>query len=201
MARVPRLKVNGGFLWARDAAGQFRLPAVDSEGFEWDPYWPVLGISFDDAQAYCEWYAERTGIAVRLPTEEEWEKAARGTDGRLYPWGNRFDPTFCKMGASRPGRPVPERVGTFPADMSPYGVHDMAGLVGEVCDSPFGADPELRVVRGGHFAVTSDVACRVTHRQPVPRGVPSLHVGFRVVRDPPEPVTNIQRRMVRPSFL
>jgi serine/threonine-protein kinase len=201
LARVPRLKVNSGFLWNRDAAGVFRMPAVDGEGFEWDPYWPVFGISFDDAQAYCEWFTERTGMAVRLPTEEEWEKAARGTDGRLYPWGNRFDPTFCRMAASRPGRPVPERVGTFTSDVSPYGIHDMAGLVSELCDAPFGGDPDLRVVRGGSFMTTSDVACRATHRLPTPRGVPSLHIGFRLVRDPPERTTNTQRRMIRPSFL
>lgn len=199
-ARVPRLKAGSGFLWYRDQNNQFAMPAVDSEGFQWDLYWPVLGISFDDAVAYCAWYAQRTGVVVRLPTEEEWEKAARGTDGRLYPWGSRFDATFCKMAASRPGQPVPERVGSFPSDISAYGVIDMAGLVSEYCDSPFGRDPALRVVKGGNFRSTSDIGCRVTHREATPQNLPNLAHGFRVVRDPPTGGSATQRRLVRPRF-
>ncbi len=200
-ARVPRLKAQSGWLWGRDACGRFAMPEVGSEGFRWDPYWPVLGVSFDDAVAYCAWYTERTGLAVRLPTEEEWEKAARGTDGRLYPWGNRFDATFCKMADSRPGQASPERVGSFPADVSPYGCFDMAGLVREYCDSPYGGDDALRVLKGGSFSTTSDIGCRVTHRLAVRRHAPSLENGFRVVREPPAaPKDTTQRRLVRPRF-
>ncbi len=199
-ARVPRVKAGAGYLWPRDASGQFQLPEVDSEGFHWEQYWPVLGISFDDAQAYCEWYTRRTGVAVRLPTEEEWEKAARGVDGRYYPWGNGFDATFCKMGNSRPGQPHPERVGSFPSDVSPYGAFDMAGLVREYCGSTFGADPELRVVRGGHYATPSDTSCRVTYREAVAPGIPSLVHGFRLVRSPARESGGTQRRLVRPRF-
>ena len=198
-ARVPRVKAWSGGLWPRDASGQFALPEVDSEGFRWDPYWPVLGVSFDDAQAYCAWYSERTGVAVRLPTEEEWEKAARGTDGRLYPWGHRFDTTFCKMVGSRAGQSMPERVGSFPADQSPYGCFDMAGLVREYCDSPFGGHESLRVAKGGSYATTGDIGCRVTHRLAVTPALPALDHGFRVVRDPPVGAST-HRRMVRPRF-
>ncbi len=199
-AHVPRVKANSGYLWPRDAQGQFQLPAVDSEGFRWEPYWPVLGVSFEDARAYCDWYTRRTGITVRLPTEEEWEKAARGVDGRFYPWGNRFDATFCKMANSRPGQPLPERVGSFPGDISPYGIIDMAGLVGEYCDSPFGGDASLRVVKGGSYNTPNDTGCRVTGRLAVVPNVPALDRGFRLVRTPAGGPTATKRRLVRPRF-
>ena len=198
-ARVPRLKAAAGHLWSRGPDGRFRMPPVDAEGLCWEPHWPVIGISFDDALAYCAWYSRAADVDVRLPTEAEWEKAARGTDGRLYPWGNRFDALFCKMAGSRPGRPAPERVGQFPTDCSPYGIFDCAGLVSEYCDSPFAADPALRVLKGGSFATTTDVGCRVTHREAAARDTPDLRCGFRVVRDPPGG-TGQTRRLVRPSF-
>ena len=190
---APRLEADGGYLWVWGPDGRFGLP-VGTE-----PYWPVYGISFDDARAFCAWYSQRTGVPVRLPTESEWEKAARGTDGRLYPWGSRFDATFCKMAASRPGPPVPERVGSFPADVSPYGVYDMAGCVREYCDSPFDADPDLRVAKGGSYQAQADVNCRATHRVPIFPAQPGLANGFRLVRDPPESKAPA-RRLIRPSF-
>ena len=201
IARSPRLKADDGFLWVRGADGSLQIPAVDREGFRWDPYWPVFGISLDDARAYCEWHTQRVGIAVRLPTEDEWEKAARGPDGRAFPWGNRFDATFCKMANSRPGRPSPETVGSFPTDCSPYGLFDMAGLVCEYCDSPFSAEGELRVVRGGNYQSASELACRVTQRAAVRPDAPSLTCGFRLVRDPPVAQVTTQRRLIRPQFL
>jgi serine/threonine protein kinase/formylglycine-generating enzyme required for sulfatase activity len=88
---------------------------------------PVHLVDWYDALAYCAWVSERVGAQVRLPTELEWEKAARGVEGRFYPWGDRFDPTFCLMRESRPHTHQPEPIGTFPLDESPYGVRDMAG--------------------------------------------------------------------------
>jgi serine/threonine-protein kinase len=199
-ARVPRLKRDAGHLWSRDEGGQWVLPEEDTEGLHWHPHWPVFGISFEDAQMYCAWYTKRTKVPIRLPTEAEWEKAARGPDARLYPWGSRFDATFCRMAESRSGQPSPERVGQFPSDRSPYGVFDMAGLVREYCDSPYGHDPDLVVVKGGAFDTTSDVGCRVTHRIATPRGVPKMAHGFRVARTPPKAVVSTQRRLVRPRF-
>lgn len=199
-ARVPRLKAQSGFLWTRGPDGRLRMPPVDSEGLRWQPHWPVLGVSYDDALAFCDWYSRVSGTAVRLPTEAEWEKAGRGTDGRLYPWGNRFDALFCKMAGSRPGRPSPECVGQFPTDCSPYGVLDLAGCVSEYCDSPFAADPAVRVLKGGNYGTTTDVGCRVTHREAVARDVPDLRAGFRLVRDPPGGAGGRQRRLIRPTF-
>lgn len=88
---------------------------------------PVCLVDWFDARAYARWLSGRTSSTLRLPTELEWEKAARGTDGRMYPWGDRFDPTFCKMRDSRPFAQQPEPNGTFASDESPYGVRDMAG--------------------------------------------------------------------------
>jgi serine/threonine-protein kinase len=99
---------------------------------------PVCLIDWFDARAYCRWVAKRSSAIVRLATELEWEKAARGVDGRAYPWGDRFDPTFCKMRDSRSFAQQPEPNGTFPIDESPYGVRDMAGGMREWVGDIFG---------------------------------------------------------------
>lgn len=201
IARMPRLKVHTGHLWIRDEHGQIAMPQTDSEGLAWQVYWPILGISYDDAEAYCAWYAQRTGDAVRLPSEAEWEKAARGTDGRLYPWGNRFDAAFCKMASARADRPTPESVGSFPSDVSPYGLYDVAGGVAEYVNTPFGADDAVKVVKGGDYLTQSEMVCRVTHRRAVLRDTPSLRRGFRIVKEPPaERNSGGGRRLVRPRF-
>jgi serine/threonine-protein kinase len=110
-----------------EGAARKMFPA--GQGHEWNV--PVRVVDWFDATAYCRWRSEREGVAVRLPDEAEWEKAARGVDGRFFPWGDRFDPTFCKMLESRPHPTQPEPVGTFVTDESPYGVRDMAGGVRE----------------------------------------------------------------------
>jgi serine/threonine-protein kinase len=98
---------------------------------------PVYLVDWFDAMAYCRWRSQGGG-ALRLPSEVEWEKAARGTDGRCYPWGDRFDATFCLMRESRPYVQQPEPVGTFATDVSPYGVRDMAGGMREWVADCFG---------------------------------------------------------------
>ncbi len=111
---------------------------------------PAHLVDWFDAVAFCKWRSEVEGVTIRLPTELEWEKAARGTDGRIFPWGDRFDPTFCLMRDSRSFQQQPEPVGTFPLDESPYGVRDMAGgmrewvadLFGEKTANELAAEPE-----------------------------------------------------------
>jgi serine/threonine protein kinase/formylglycine-generating enzyme required for sulfatase activity len=197
--RVPRTRSDGGQLWDR-VDGRFAWPEVDRQGFHWVAHWPVFGISFDDAAAYAAWYTRRTSVAVRLPTELEWEKAARGTDGRWYPWGEHFDATFCRMARTEKGIPLPTRVGSYRSDCSPYGVFDMAGLVREYCDSAFDADNALRVVRGGSYLTAADTSCRLTYRQAALRDVPDLDHGFRLIRVLPDETAKRARRLVRPKL-
>ena len=93
---------------------------------------PVVNVSWDEAAAYCKWLSDKTGKSYRLPTEAEWEKAARGTDGRIYPWGNDWDP--AKLNSAEGGARDTTPVGQYsPAGDSPYGCADVAGNVWEWC--------------------------------------------------------------------
>ena len=97
---------------------------------------PVVGVSWDDVLEYCDWLQEQTGRPYRLPTEAEWEKAARGVDGRLYPWGNEWEPGRCHH--SSQGTTA---VAAYPTGASPYGCLDMLGNAGEWTSTLWGADP------------------------------------------------------------
>jgi len=152
---------------------------------------PVVNITWDEAVAYCQWLTKTTGRHSRLPSEGEWEKAARGTDGRIYPWGDEPpDENRCNFGWFGPGTTP---VGQYsPQGDSPYGCVDMAGNVWEwtlSLDKDYPYDPEdgqgnletgrTRVLRGGAFYGKGWVApCAFRHT-----GNPGFggdHVGFRV---------------------
>jgi len=94
---------------------------------------PVIGISLFDAMDYAAWLSKVTGSTWRLPTEAEWEKAARGTDGRIYPWGDLWDKARANSEDGGPG--MTTAVGSYPQGASPYGVKDMVGNVEEWCSS------------------------------------------------------------------
>ncbi|MCK6527907.1 bifunctional serine/threonine-protein kinase/formylglycine-generating enzyme family protein [Myxococcota bacterium] len=178
-AHAPRRFAGSAPVWPLDRGGLFTLPEGEGPGGRLDPMRPASGIARASAGAYVEWLATRTGLPLRLPTEGEWEKAARGADGRWFPWGDRFDPTFCKMRRSRPGQPRPEAIGAFPADRSPYGVRDMAGGVREWCSGWLGDGESLCPVRGGSWQGAED-ECRVAGRSGEPPDAVSLDLGVRV---------------------
>ncbi|MDM8522808.1 SUMF1/EgtB/PvdO family nonheme iron enzyme [Desulfococcaceae bacterium HSG8] len=159
---------------------------------------PVVEVSWDDAVAYCEWLTEKLkdrDWQIRLPTEAEWEKAARGTDGRIYPWGDEADTD--KMNYNDTGIGTTSAVGCFPKGESPYGVREMSGNVREWCRDWFGDYPSdtvvnptgaetgsLRVFRGGYFGNTARY-CRCALRNHYRPGLRDYDLGFRLVRAAP----------------
>jgi formylglycine-generating enzyme required for sulfatase activity len=96
---------------------------------------PVVGVSWYDARAYCAWLTKRTGRSYRLPTEAEWEKAARGTDGRIYPWGNEWQDGLCNAGSD-----ATTAVHAHSAGTSPYGCEDLVGNAEEWTQTRWGRD-------------------------------------------------------------
>ncbi len=167
---------------------------------------PVVNVSWHDAQAYCRWLSDVTGKRYRLPSEAEWEKGARGVDGRIYPWGNVWDAGLCNtVDTNEKEKTTP--VGAYPQGASPYGLIDMVGNVWEWTRSLWGkslrrpefgypydaadgrenlaaGDAVRRVLRGVSFFNDWRVArCACRYRySPTNRYV---SVGFRVAMSPP----------------
>jgi formylglycine-generating enzyme required for sulfatase activity len=121
--------------WWSDAGWEAKEPVDWTKLRDWDEAsfngsnQPIVNISWYEATAFCRWLSAELGYEVRLPSEAEWEKAARGTDGRIYPWGNEWDDTKANTAEINIGATTP--VGCFPEDTSPYGLVDIAGNVGE----------------------------------------------------------------------
>ena len=159
---------------------------------------PVVDISWDEATAFCMWLSQETGVIFRLPSEAEWEKAARGSDGGIFPWGNVWDASKANIEEQYKGTTA---VGQFsPEGDSPYGVSDLAGNVWEWCADRYGEEEyrsrkkvtrnpygpeegEGVVVRGGAFDKSAKHT-RCAQRNwyyPFKR---RRDVGFRVAAEP-----------------
>jgi len=188
--RVPRqesgFRTAGGQYWPRPPDGAaYYLPDEDRDGDVWDATWPVFAVSWEDAVAYTSWASALDGVPYALPTEAQWEKATRGVDGRLHPWGDAFDPSLCKMRDSQPGRPFPEPIGAFPTDVSIYGLHDLGGSAREWCaDREYNGDPERRPVRGGGWD-SGAAQARASYRTGFHQWRVVSDVGFRLVKPLP----------------
>lgn len=175
---------------------------MTATGHSSPPYWkdelfnqpeqPVMSVTWEDAKAYADW------VGKRLPTEAEWEKAARGTDGRYWTWGSEWDASKLNGNdvGTVEGFVYTSPVGSFPQGVSPYGVHDMAGNVWEWCEdwydesyysygpkiNPKGpASGDNHVLRGGDWSMNKDFT-RCPSRFGLSPG--SMLTGFRCAQSP-----------------
>lgn len=153
---------------------------------------PVVGVAWADADDYCRWLGGRTGVAVRLPTEDEWERAARGDDGREFPWGDEYRSGLANLVDLGLGTTTP--VGSFPEGASPFGVLDMAGNVDEWTSTLYapyaGAPDEVpraeiwafdpHITRGGCFRHDRDLARCARRHGAYEADLAAIGIGFRV---------------------
>ena len=150
----------------------------------------LVGVSHKDADAFIAWMSQEIGATVDLPTSSQWEKSARGVDGRLYPWGNGFDWSFTSgrySEASREWRYKPRPPGRFPVDVSPYGVVDLAGNASEWCrDKPDWDDfNDLYIYCGGAHGFNDPRGFFAWPLNAVPWEHVSDALGLRLVRAMP----------------
>lgn len=158
--------------------------------FQWQPgeqnrqercQHPVVLITHKDAVAYAEWLSQMSGKTWRLPDEFEWEKAARGSAGNLFPWGNQFDDSKLNSHDRGPFDTLP--VGSFVNSASPYGVLDAAGQVFEWTSTEHITNPERFIVKGGSWDDKGCGVCRPAARHYRTENLKHILVGFRLVTD------------------
>lgn len=211
---VPQRKVYLSGYWIYKypvTVAQYKMFLKDKKlGMPEEPFWgwhddhPMTMVSVEDADAYAEW------AQASLPTEAQWEKAARGKDGRQYPWGNEWDPSKC-VNSTEGAQMGTEPVGSHPENISPYGVMDMAGNVNEWCADWYdrkyysyapnvnpkgpaegvptvafnlGYEILFRSMRGGSWHCVYPDVFRTSHRSSSGLSYPNATYGFRCVVNP-----------------
>jgi formylglycine-generating enzyme required for sulfatase activity len=169
-----------------------RPPEKRTEPFCWrdaelnNPLAPVVGVSWFEAEAYCHWLSQKLRLLVRLPIEEEWERSARHTDGREYPWGDKFEYNRLNSEESWVENIIdasPTITGQFPDGNTVSGIVDMSGNVWEWTNSWFDNDKGTRIVRGGSYLYDRG-CCRTSYRNRYRSDFFGMPLGFRVVRSP-----------------
>lgn len=198
----------GGRPVPKDQVPYWTQPNNHGGGTPGSDNYPVIGVNWDSAVAYCNWLSAKTGKTYRLPTEAEWEKAARGTDQRRYPWGNSIDQSFANFVSTQSFDTV-RPVGFFDgsqreklktqASASPYGAFDMAGNLMEWCQDWYSRDyysvsprknPKgpaagaYKVVRGGSFFVDAFDLRSYARSAAWPSFQGHRMIGFRIAREP-----------------
>jgi len=201
-------KSGGAITWTGEKCEHKEGITWKNPGFKQDDNHPVVCVSRNDVRAYCEWLSNKRGLSFKLPTEAQWEKAARGTDSRKYPWGNHEAFYNGKWHANyavhynweqrgEDGFEFTSPVGSYPQGASPYGLLDMAGNVWEWCEDWYEGDyyrkstiknpkgPEkgnLLVVRGGSWSYKARYL-RCAQRGNVKHSNRYDYVGFRLCQN------------------
>jgi len=179
--RVPRDAVDGIPLWTR-VGDAWEIPDSDPQGDPLGPDYPVLAILAEDAEAYARWRSARDGRSYRLPTRLEWEYGARSGAGRFFPWGDRFEASYCWTAARQQGKPLPAPVGRCPEDRSPAGVRDLSGGVGDWLADGHSPGGGQRGIGGGSWFANQRY-CRLARRFGLDPGSRSDGLGFRLAMD------------------
>ncbi len=141
---------------------------------------PVVLVSRADAEAFADWLSTKTGQQWTLPTEQQWEKAARGADGSWFPWGNTYKPELLNSHDKGPFTTMP--VASFPNGASPYGLLDAAGQVFEWTATS--TSKSRSIVKGGSWDDSGCGVCRPAARHSRPNKIKHILIGFRLVHIP-----------------
>ena len=192
---VPRTG-NGTPCYWQDDTGRFHL-GLDEEGDAWLPEHPVVCITLASARAYAAWEAERTGEPWRLPWADEWEKAARGVDGRRYVMGDFLDPTWANVRGCHPDMVLLAGPDRFPSDESVYGVRGLTGGVLDLCNDRWtahevevhegravrqAAEEDQFLVGKGGWRTAEAERCHAAHGTRIAPDMRVDQLGFRLAR-------------------
>ena len=190
----------GAMIYGRRDNGLFVLVS-DSDGDMWELDWPVCMVDWHSSVAYAKWKAKKSQLAWRLPHELEWEKGARGVDGRLLVWGDDLDPSYACIRHSHKEQVLPVVIDSFPIDESVYGVRGLCGNMMDWTASVWSEtwsgislkndmldfsetstkDPSYRVYRGGSWR-SYDSLCHVNRRNWSIESFRHANVGIRLAR-------------------
>jgi serine/threonine-protein kinase len=177
--RVPRTHPQGGFLLRPNEMGVFELPQGRFYGAIWHPDLPVTSISYQDGFAFLDWLSRQDQRRYMFPTPEQFQKAARGVDGRFFPWGDVHHPCFSNTNRSHPsgGMLVPISSERFSVDVSIYGVRGLAGNAATFLHTP---SEEGQFYAGGTWD-EGPIEARSAAIKRIPRGFIDPGVGIRPV--------------------